>query len=87
MSAASPGLKRGGAARRVDEFYRLVYSNYVGTSGENYTTELIPKGPAHIHTVSSLAVREPHIAVDICALMVSVPLDFSVKVQEWHTST
>ena len=66
--------------RTVVDFYRVVNREMVGpTSERTYTTALIPKGVASIHTVVAIAFLSTAQCVDFLALSVSVILDFFVK--------
>jgi hypothetical protein len=66
--------------KRITEYFRLIFSNYVSISGERTAQAIIvPPGIAHIHTVSSLTFRDLGNCLDVCALMASLPLDFYVK--------
>ncbi len=45
--------------KRVTEYFRLVFSNYVSISGERTTRPILaPKGVGHIHTISSLTFKK-----------------------------
>jgi len=69
-----------GELKRVTEYFRLIFSNYVSISGERTTRPIIgPRGVAHINAVSSVAFRNLGHAVDMGATMSSILVDFFVK--------
>jgi hypothetical protein len=66
--------------RRVTEYYRVVNREMISPSMERTLfTALIPKGPAHVHTILGHAFKDPSNLVGFLAFSHSILLDFRVK--------
>lgn len=72
--------KNGSVKRRITDYYRLIYSNYVSISGERTTRPIIGiKGLAHVNSISSIVFKDVKNTVDMAAIMSSTLVDFYVK--------
>ena len=68
------------SARKVTEYYRVVNRRMVGPLTERtFTTALIPKSAALIHTNVASVFRDAGACLDFAALSMSIVLDFFVK--------
>lgn len=66
--------------RRVTDYYRVVNREMVSSSlSRTFSTALIPKDVASIHTIVATAFRNLDHCVDFFALSVSIVLDFFIK--------
>ncbi len=68
------------AAKPLLEYYRHIHREMMPVTGErSLAPALLPPGPAHIHTVSSLAALDPRETVLWNGFWCGLPLDFLVR--------
>jgi len=62
--------------RPVTSFFRLAYREMLGLSNErSLIAAIIPPGPGHVHTVVSLAFKQPSDLACLAGLVASLPYD------------
>ena len=66
--------------KRVTEYYRVTNREMIGSSSERtFTSTIIPRNVAHIHTVLATAFKTPSSLLRYYAMAISIPLDYRVK--------
>lgn len=72
-----PGEK---AAKKVTEYYRLIYRTMLAQSSERtFTSCIIPKNACHIHTCGTVAFNNELDLLTLGAFTLSLPFDFYIK--------
>ncbi|WP_067795219.1 restriction endonuclease [Actinomadura formosensis] len=71
-----------GAARRYTEFYRVAWRRRIDTKSTERSlfAALIPPGPAHVHTVHTLALRNNRGTALAAGFWATLPLDYLLRI-------
>ncbi|MGY3205462.1 class I SAM-dependent DNA methyltransferase [Streptomyces sp. TE5632] len=63
------------------EYFRLAWRDMIAFDGErSLFAALIPPGPAHVHTVQSMALPNNHLTVLTAGFWASLPLDYLLRI-------
>ncbi|MEV0693912.1 class I SAM-dependent DNA methyltransferase [Streptomyces sp. NPDC050388] len=66
---------------RYTNYFRLAWRRMIAFDGErSLFAALIPPGPAHVHTVHSMALPDNHLTVLTAGFWASLPLDYLLRI-------
>ncbi|WP_084960225.1 Eco57I restriction-modification methylase domain-containing protein [Thermoactinospora rubra] len=81
LAAQDRWVASDGSTRRYTEFYRLAWRVMIPFNGErSLFAALIPPGPAHVHTVHTLALRDNRGTALAAGFWAALPLDYMLRI-------